>query len=80
VGPGEAEEASFLADQRAAGEIPGAGTAARTAAPQPDASGELPPLDELVRRIPGPTRALIDELFRAKFMTVKRLPPAAFKQ
>jgi len=32
-----------------------------------------------VQRIPAPTRELLDELFRAKFVGVKRLPKSAFK-
>ncbi|HET7536190.1 MAG TPA: hypothetical protein VFJ90_07040 [Candidatus Didemnitutus sp.] len=43
------------------------------------ADGPLPPLDDLVQRIPAPTRELIDELFRAKFVTVKRVPKSALK-
>lgn len=41
--------------------------------------GELPPMEDLVKRIPMPTRDLLDELFRAKFVTVKRLPQSALK-
>jgi hypothetical protein len=47
--------------------------------PEPAEAGDLPSLDELVQRIPASTRALIDELFRARFVAVKRLPRAAFK-
>jgi hypothetical protein len=49
-------------------------------APPPEETGELPPLDDLVQRIPPATRTLIDELFRAKFIAVRRLPQSAFKQ
>jgi hypothetical protein len=78
-GPSDAEEASFLAGQASAAPD----FDARPASPKPQSeapeTGELPPLDDLVQRIPAPTRALIDELFRAKFVTVKRLPKTAFK-
>ncbi len=40
---------------------------------------ELPPMDDLVKRIPMPTRDLLEELFRAKFVTVKRVPKSALK-
>ncbi|HVU16134.1 MAG TPA: hypothetical protein VHD32_04380 [Candidatus Didemnitutus sp.] len=76
VGPSEAEESAFIAEQREQG------VATRATAPVatvPEPTGELPPLDELVARIPAPTRALIDEMFRAKFVAVRRLPPSAFK-
>ena len=44
-----------------------------------DVSGPLPPLDELVARIPAPARALLDELFRSRFLSVKRMPRSALK-
>jgi len=40
----------------------------------------LPPLEDLVGRIPAPTRELVEELFRARFVTVKRLPAGALKE
>jgi hypothetical protein len=85
VGPSESEEAAFLAEQSeqgyapprpasaANGKEPGAGEA-DTAEKTP-----LPPLDDLVNRIPEATRQLMDELFRAKFVTVKRVPKSALK-
>ena len=45
----------------------------------PEERGELPPMEDLVKRIPMPTRDLLEELFRAKFVTVKRLPQSALK-
>jgi hypothetical protein len=39
----------------------------------------LPPLDELVKRIPAEVRDTLEELFRARFVTVKRLPKKALK-
>ena len=44
------------------------------ALPPPD---ELPPVEELVGKIPAETRALLDDLFRAKFTTVRRVPATA---
>ncbi len=51
------------------------------AAPPAEAEADdvLPPLEGLVNRIPAPTRALVDELFRAKFVTVRRVPKSALK-
>ena len=40
----------------------------------------MPALDELVQRIPAAARELMDELFRAKFIAVKRVPKAALKE
>lgn len=77
VGPTDGEEASFLAEQR---EQTFATPAARaTPAAEPDDKAPLPPLDDLVNRIPAATRELMDELFRAKFITVKRVPKSALK-
>ena len=45
----------------------------------PEEKGDLPPMDDLVKRIPMPTRDLMEELFRAKFVTVKRIPKTALK-
>lgn len=72
-GPGEGEEEAFLAEQRLA-EPAMAGPAEPEETP-----ADLPPLEDLVARIPAPTRALMDELFRAKFVTVKRVPRSALK-
>ena len=81
VGPSEAEEAAFLAEQAASEASFQAARAAPVTAAEADAADgkPLPPLDDLVARIPAPTRALFDELFRAKFITVKRVPRAALK-
>ena len=52
---------------------------ARDARPEPVAppafpiAGNLPSLDTLVARLPAETRAALDELFRAKFSSVRRL-------
>ncbi len=78
VGPSESEEASFLAEQRVQ---PSAPTPAGRAAPadEPEDRAPLPPLDELVNRVPPAARDLLEELFRAKFVTVKRVPRSALK-
>jgi len=39
----------------------------------------LPPMEELVKRIPPAAREALDELFRAKFTGVKRVPAKALK-
>jgi hypothetical protein len=45
----------------------------------PEEKGDLPPMDDLVKRIPMPARDLMEELFRARFVTVKRSPQSALK-
>lgn len=72
VWPTEAEEAAFLSEASERGE---------KVVPVPrereeeieDDSKALPKLDELVNRIPGETRELLDELFRARFVAVRRV-------
>ena len=49
----------------------------RPSVPPPDeplAEKALPALANLVDRIPAATRATLEELFRAKFTRVKRIP------
>lgn len=83
VGPSESEEQAFLAEQReqgyAAPRVPGPANGKTAAEAEPDDNSPLPPLDDLVQRIPPATRQLLDELFRAKFVTVKRVPKSALK-
>lgn len=74
----EGAEAAFLGEARERGEAP--------ASPRPTApveeisdSKSLPPLAELVDRIPAEVRETLEDLFRAKFVAVRRLPAKALK-
>lgn len=69
--PDETDESAFLADAAARGEAP---TPVAAAAAVPVAGEKLPSLDEVVARVPAPVRALLDDLFRAKFTMVRRYP------
>ena len=40
----------------------------------PVAGEKLPPLDQVVAKVPAPVLALLDDLFRAKFTMVRRYP------
>jgi hypothetical protein len=72
--PDESDESEFLSGAASRGEIP-AFAAGRPAAP---VVGErLPPLDELVARVPEGVRGILDDLFRAKFTGVRRFTAAA---
>ncbi len=75
--PGDSDVASFLADARDRGEPPALPVAA--APEETAAAGELPPLDQLVARVPAEVREALDDLFRAKFTRVQRVAPAALK-
>lgn len=70
VWPDAAAEAAFLAETRHRGEsVPVVNRPAEEA----EDRRPLPALDELVSRIPAETRELLDELFRAKFVAVRRV-------
>jgi hypothetical protein len=72
--PDEGDEAEFLSEAGNRGQQaePDAG---RPSAP---VIGEkLPPLDDLVARVPENIRVILDDLFRAKFTGVRKFTPAA---
>lgn len=76
VWPDEAAETAFLAETRARGEPVRIPVAAVAEEPEPKA---LPPLDELVQRIPAGTREVLEDLFRARFTTVRRVRKSDLK-
>jgi hypothetical protein len=51
----------------------------RAASGEETESKNLPPLDDLVQRIPPGVRETLDDLFRARFTTVRRVSKKAFK-
>ena len=77
VWPDEAAESAFLAESKQNGVPP---PPTPVAAPtDAEADKPLPRLDDLVARIPEETRELLEELFRAKFTTVRRVKTADLK-
>lgn len=76
AGPSSDEEAAFLAQEREMGIVTPA--LMHTESP-PEEKGDLPPMEDLVKRIPAPARAVLEELFRPQFVTVKRIPKSALK-
>ena len=81
VWPDEASEKSFLAEQNAVQGVPLAPITPMVtlALQREESNAPLPALDDLVNRISPETRQLIDELFRAKFIGVRRAPKTALK-
>ena len=88
VWPGESDEAAYLAaagenadssaPEFSPDGVPGPASAERGSGRKPAAGegpgeAELPPLEELVERVPAEVRAALDDLFRAKFIAVRRL-------
>jgi len=77
--PDASAESAFLAEARARGESVSVAKPAEAPAEEADPKS-LPPLDELVNRIPAEVREVLDDLFRARFVTVKRVPRRALKE
>jgi hypothetical protein len=71
--PDAADESSFLSEARFRGEAP---APVSTRSPVPVLGENLPPLEELVSRVPAGVRGVLDELFRAKFTAVRRYAEA----
>jgi len=80
IGPTEAEEAAYLAEQGPT--VVGVATepsGLADAAEPEEASAKLPAIEDLVQRIPAAAREALDELFRARFVRVQRVPGKALK-
>jgi hypothetical protein len=76
----DSAEAAFLGEARERGEpVRSAAPAQATVESEEADSRPLPPLDDLVQQIPADVRATLDELFRAKFIRVQRVPRKALK-
>ena len=76
--PDDAAETAFRAEAIERGEPDVLVAAATEATEETDPKG-LPAMEELVKRIPAESRELLDELFRAKFTSVRRVPAKALK-
>lgn len=76
-----AGESAFLAEARERGE-PGLAAVAAGAAPAGEVENDktpLPALDQMVQRIPAEVREVLEELYRVKFTTVRRVPAKDLK-
>jgi hypothetical protein len=72
------DEAAFLSEARERGEtvVPVAASASEELAVE---KGALPSVDEMVARLPAEVRTTLDDLFRAKFTAVRRVPAKVLK-
>ena len=59
-------------------EVASEAVAPTTATPEV-ANAPLPSLDDLVKRIPADVRETLEDLFRVKFVAVKRIAPSSLK-
>ena len=76
--PDDSAESAMFAELRSRGES--VAPAAVVAPVEEVETGALPPLDQLVKRIPAEVREALDDLFRAKFVGVRRVPRGALKE
>jgi len=75
-----ASEGAFLAEARERGEaVVGVPVAATRAEEVEELKGPLPPLDEMIQQIPTAVREVLEELYRAKFTAVRRVPAKDLK-
>ena len=77
--PDSTAEAAFLSEARDRGEVLVPVKAQEEIAEATDAR-HLPALDELVGRIPAEVRETLEDLFRARFVRVTRLPRKALER
>lgn len=77
--PDDAAESAFRAEAKERGEtvVP---TRAVEEVVEPADTKPLPALNDLVNRIPPDVRETLEDLFRARFVTVKRVPAKALKR
>lgn len=68
-----------MAEQAAAGGGSATSPAGAAEAEADEAPGKLPAVEDLVPRIPPEAREALDELFRARFVRVQRVPRKALK-
>ena len=75
--PDESAESAILGELKSRGKVvaPAPMEAIEEISPK-----NLPSLDELVKRIPADVRDAVDDLFRAKFVRVVRVPKQALKE
>ena len=76
--PDESAESAFLATAREHSE-PVVATKAQEEIGEETDSKALPPLNDLVQRIPAEVREVLEDLFRARFVSVKRVPKKALE-
>lgn len=76
--PEESIEAAMVSELRGRGEQPAAKPARE--APEESDNKSLPALNDLVQRLSPQVRETLDDLFRAKFVRVTRVPAKALKR
>lgn len=80
--PDESAEAAFLSEAKARGDViaPSATKERLDDSDDADEQSPLPPLEQAVARVPRDVREILEDLFRARFVGVKRVPKNALKK
>jgi hypothetical protein len=76
--PDDAVESAFLAEAKERGEVPAPPKPAEDVAEEEDGKA-MPAVGDLVAKIPPKVRDALEDLFRAKFVRVVRVPKKALK-
>lgn len=77
--PDENAEAAYLGEAKARGEALAPAAAAEAGEESSETNAALPSVDALKQRIPANVLEAVDDLFRAKFTKVTRVPKKALK-
>jgi hypothetical protein len=80
AGPSPAEEAAFQAEENGDVDVLPVALRSEPEEPEPIVKGELPALDDLIKRIPAEVLETMEELFRAKFVKVERVAKKHLKR
>lgn len=77
--PDEEAEAAMLVELNGRETSAAPLTKRRVAREETDEAGDLPALDDALQKVPVAVRKTLDELFRAQFVQVRRVPAAVMK-
>lgn len=77
--PDEAAESAMVSELRDRGEFTPVASSRAAEINEEAETTALPPLNQLVEKIPTEVRETLEDLFRARFVTVKRVPKKALK-
>lgn len=77
--PDENAEAAYLSEAKGRGEETPPAATAETIDEAADANATLPSVEALKQRLPAKVLEAVDDLFRAKFTRVTRVPKKALK-
>lgn len=70
----------MISEMRERGEPAKPVTPLREAEDEADTKAKLPPLEALVKQVPPEVIETLDELFRAKWVGVRKVPKAVLKE